>query len=194
MWRYKKISEELESIFESVLFNYIVNILTIIDAICIITVVVLEYMMLSLIHRDFLLFRKFIAEGFSQDVAQIEVYFNKTITKAHKINSSFEIGHLILSAIILTILGLFIFEVILKLIFTPKMFLKRKLEILEAVIIFISFGFDLMLVTATSNIISIVSLVTLIRLWRVGLVLDGEFVFRFVKYNYKYFICSFSNK
>ncbi|RNA03938.1 voltage-gated hydrogen channel 1 [Brachionus plicatilis] len=172
MWRYARISEELDSIFESAWFSYVVSIMTILDAICIITVIVIEYIMLSLIHRDFLLFQKYIAEGFYQNSSQIVVYLNKTLTKAHETRSNFEVGHIILSVVILTILSLFIMEMISKLIFTPRMFLKRKLEILEAIIIVISFGLDLTLVIGKSDIASIVSLVTLIRLWRVGLVLD----------------------
>lgn len=177
MWRYARISEKLHTIFESVKFNFFVNLLTIIDGICIITVIVLDYVMLSLIHRDYLLFKKLVTEGFTQNIPKITAYLNKTVTRAKKIQHDFEIGHIVLSAIILSIISLFVIEIILKLIFIPKIFLKRKLEIFEAIIIVITFCLDLTSIIAKNNLISIISLITLIRLWRIGLVLDGKKIY-----------------
>lgn len=169
-----RISEKLHTIFESVKFNFIVNVLTIIDAICTITVITFEYIMLSLVHRDYITFKKLVTEGLTQSIPKVTVYLNKTLTRAHKIQNNFETGHLILSAIILSIISLFIFEIILKLIFVPRIFLKRKLEIFEAVVLIITFGLDLTSTIAKNNITSIISLVTLTRLWRIGLILDGK--------------------
>ncbi|CAF0789677.1 unnamed protein product [Brachionus calyciflorus] len=105
----------------------------------------------------------------------LQEVLNVTIVKmkkAEKTKPNFELAHLILTVIILTILSLFIIEILTKLIFTPRIFIKRKFEILEAIVIIVSFGFDLTLIIGKDDILSIIGLATLIRLWRVGLILE----------------------
>lgn len=171
---YDKISKKIDIYFNSNWFNYIINALTLIDCTCVLIVLTLEYIELSLINKKYLEFSKLLTENaFSHNYNKLIVdkkLLNKFITD----QSKFEIAHVILTSVILTILGLFIIEIVLKLIFTPRIFLKQKFEIIEAIVIVISFALDLTLLFGNLEILSIISLATLIRLWRIGLIVNGK--------------------
>jgi hypothetical protein len=62
----------------------------------------------------------------------------------------------------LTILGVFILEIVVKLIFDPKSFLKL-LEFLDIIIVTVSFGLDLFLLLNNIQIHAITGLITLLR-------------------------------
>ena len=70
-----------------------------------------------------------------------------------------------------SILGIFIVEIILKLIFTTKAFLKSKLEIFDAIIVIISFILDI--VFFDHHAASAFELLTLLRLWRIARIING---------------------
>jgi hypothetical protein len=62
----------------------------------------------------------------------------------------------------LTILGVFILEIVAKLIFDPKSFLKL-LELLDVIIVTVSFGLNLFLLVNNIQIHTITGLITLLR-------------------------------
>ncbi|CAF0789658.1 unnamed protein product [Brachionus calyciflorus] len=172
---YKSISGKLEKYLNSTGFHTIINILTVIDCICIIIILILEYVELSIIHNDFLEFQKTLRDENFKDINLLQKTLNVTLEQVKRTETTrpnFRLAHIILTVIILTILSLFIIEILTKLIFTPRIFIKRKFEILEAIVIIVSFGFDFTLLIGRDEILSIIGLATLIRLWRIGLILE----------------------
>lgn len=72
----------------------------------------------------------------------------------------------------LAILCLFIIEIIIKLIFTPKSFLKI-LEIFDVFVILVSFSLNIYLFNKKHHIHSITGLITMLRLWRFTEIING---------------------
>lgn len=158
---YKSVSDYAKDIFESIWFNHVVNILTIINCICILAVLVIEHTELSIINRDFIrLSEEFLKERGKESIASILTHLD---TK-HQQTVDFRAIYKTFSIIILSILGAFIIEIVFKIIFTPKIFAQRQFEILEALIITISFVLNLSLLFEKSQVLSVISLITLIRL------------------------------
>ncbi|RNA21363.1 voltage-gated hydrogen channel 1 [Brachionus plicatilis] len=168
---YKKISDYAKHFFESNYFHHAVNILTIINCIAILIILVIEITELSIIDREFIkLSEEFLEEKKHQKIENIIMYFEMKHPKL----IDFAIVYKTLSILILSILGIFIIEIILKIIFVPKIFAQRQFEVVEALIVVISFMLNLSLLFEKSQVLSVISLITLIRLWRIGIVAEKE--------------------
>jgi hypothetical protein len=90
-----------------------------------------------------------------------------SINKYH----SLEILLIVLKYIGVTILGIFLIEIVLKISFTTKSFFKSKLEIFDAIIVIISFILDIVFFDHHAS--SAFELLTLLRLWRIGRIVNG---------------------
>jgi hypothetical protein len=73
-----------------------------------------------------------------------------------------EIILLILKYIGITILGIFIIEILIKIIFNTRIFLKTKMEIFDALVVVVSFALDILFFEHQNVAIQ---LLTLLRLW-----------------------------
>jgi len=72
----------------------------------------------------------------------------------------------------ITVLSMFAFEVILKIIFTPKHFFSHKMEIFDALVVFIAISLDV--VYLFDHLVSrIAGLIIFVRLWRVVRIVNG---------------------
>lgn len=163
---YKKISDELRKILNSKWFNYCINLLTIIDCLSVIIVLIIEYIELSMINKDYMKITKLIIQASKRTNKTAFLDLDETLANLEYYNpnvSDFKVAYQILTTVILTILGFFILEIIIKLIFLPKIFTERKFEIAEALIIVISFILNLSLLFEKVQVLSVISLITLIR-------------------------------
>ena len=163
---YKTISDKLRKILSSQWFNHCINVLTIIDCLSVIIVLIIEYIELSIINKDYLRITKLFLQASKRTNTSEIMNLNETLANLEYYNpnvSDFKIASKILTTIILTILGFFILEIIIKLIFLPRIFTERKFEIAEALVIVISFILNLSLIFEKVQVLSVISLVTLIR-------------------------------
>lgn len=78
----------------------------------------------------------------------------------------------ILHYLSITILSIFLVELCLKLFAMGKSFFHHKMEMLDAVIVIVSFALDIAFID-TEGINSAVHLLVILRLWRVGRVVNG---------------------
>ena len=72
----------------------------------------------------------------------------------------------------LTILSLFMVELILKIVFLNKELLKSKLEIFDALIVLVSFGFE-MVFLKDDELEAIGQLTSIFRIWRLVRIVNG---------------------
>ena len=86
----------------------------------------------------------------------------------------------------LTILSLFMVELILKIVFLNKEILKSKLEIFDALVVLVSFGFE-MVFLKDDELEAIGQLTSIFRIWRLVRIVNGigfiiwEFFFIYYK-------------
>ncbi len=73
----------------------------------------------------------------------------------------------------MSILSFFVLEVIVKIIVMPRIFLKHKLEILDAIVIILSFSLNVYLLFRKDDLESVVGLFALLRLWRIWEIING---------------------
>lgn len=97
----------------------------------------------------------------------------------HNLHFYFHLAECILQYASLTILAIFVVEIVVKLVFIPKVFIKSKWEILDAMVVVISFGINIYLLNNKHIIMSIGGLLTLLRLWRITEIVNGNFNFKF---------------
>lgn len=74
----------------------------------------------------------------------------------------------------LTILCLFLVEILTKLIFNTHHFLKSKLEIFDGIIVIISFALDVAFLDGEAS--PAIGLITLLRLWRIARIVNGKII------------------
>ena len=72
----------------------------------------------------------------------------------------------------LSILGLFIIEIIVKLVFNTHHFIRSKLEILDAVVVIVSFILDIVFFSNDASIA--LELLIVLRLWRIARIVNGN--------------------
>ena len=84
---------------------------------------------------------------------------------------SLEIALTVLKYIGVTILGIFIVEIALKLGFTTRAFLHSKLELFDAFIVIVSFILDIIFFDHHAS--AAIELITLLRLWRITRIVNG---------------------
>lgn len=158
---YKIISNYAKGFFESKLFHHFINTLTIINCIAILIILVIEHTELSTINREFLhLSEEFLKGNDNKSMEKFIIHFEKKHPKLIDLQILFKT----LAILSLSILGIFLIEIIFKIIFLPKIFAQRQFEILEALIIVISFILNLSLLFEKIQVLSVISLITLIRL------------------------------
>ena len=71
----------------------------------------------------------------------------------------------------ISILCMFVVEILVKLIFTPRVFIKVW-EILDALVVVISFGLNIYLIKQELGMI--VLFITILRLWRIFEIVNGK--------------------
>ncbi|CAF0817140.1 unnamed protein product [Brachionus calyciflorus] len=163
---YKLISRFVKKTIDSQWFNHCINFLTIINCLSVIVVLIIEFIELSIINREYTkLTKDILKESIRFDLIEPND-LNETLSNFIKYDPTipdFKIAYSILSIIVLTILCLFLIEIVIKLIFLPSIFKRRKFEIAEALIVFISFVLNLSLFFEKVRVLSVISLITLIR-------------------------------
>jgi hypothetical protein len=161
----------LDTLFHSKRFNIFINVLVIINFILVITDLTLEYVELSLIDREFKRFQFELRKSLENDEIEAILKFKFSDTKTYSdVRKIFRI-------ILISISGFFIFEQLTKLIFLPKIFIHNKLEILDAIFVMISFVSALFVLVNSRDLLSVVTLLTLIRLWRLSVLFKRNFEF-----------------
>ena len=71
----------------------------------------------------------------------------------------------------LVILAVFLVEIIIKLIFNTRVFLKTKLEIFDSIIVIVSFILDIVFFNSDTTIAF--QFILLLRFWRVARIVNG---------------------
>ncbi|CAF0817160.1 unnamed protein product [Brachionus calyciflorus] len=119
-----------------------------------------------------------------ENFARYEQAFNSTIRKksnyfdlvhsldAKSISILISVEH-VLKFLSLSILCFFVIEIILKLIFTPREVFKSIWGILDAIVVFVSFFLDILLLRNKQLLHTVTGLLTLFRLWRIARILSG---------------------
>jgi hypothetical protein len=92
-------------------------------------------------------------------------------TKSHNVH--FHTLEEIFKILGLTVLSIFVVELILKLVCMPKQWLKSKMEILDGVVVTVSFIIDIIFFE-NSDASSAFGLLLLLRLWRLGRIINGN--------------------
>lgn len=157
---YKTISNFSKELFESNIFHHFINTLTVINCVAILIILVIEHTELSTINREFLnLSQEFLKKNQKKGIEIFIIHFEMKHPKL----IDFQIVYRTLAILSLSILAIFLFEIIFKIIFLPKIFAHRQFEILEALIIVISFILNLSLLFEKIQVLSVISLITLIR-------------------------------
>uniref|UniRef100_H2Z728 Voltage-gated hydrogen channel 1 n=1 Tax=Ciona savignyi TaxID=51511 RepID=H2Z728_CIOSA len=83
----------------------------------------------------------------------------------------------ILHGFSLSILSIFMVEIALKIIADPHHFIRHKVEVLDAVVVVISFGVDIALIfVGESEALAALGLLVILRLWRVFRIINGIIV------------------
>ena len=97
-------------------------------------------------------------------------------TKAINIENQDHINDNLISYILkyvgLTILGIFLVEIVIKLAFNTRAFLKSKLELFDSTIVIASFVLDIVFFDHSAH--SAFELITLLRLWRIARIVNGS--------------------
>jgi voltage-gated hydrogen channel 1 len=143
----KKPNNKIKSFLESHRFHTIIVILVIVDCLCVAIELIIEH---------------------------VEKYVLGNNDKHSHSHLYFHIIENILKYTSLTILALFVIEIIVKLIFVPRIFVKLKWEILDALVVIISFGVNLYLLFNKHLVTSVGILLTLLRLWRITEIVNGK--------------------
>ena len=89
----------------------------------------------------------------------------------HQAHLIFHVLEMIFKYTSITILGMFVVEFIVKLIFTPRVFIKVW-EILDALVVVISFGLNIYLINQDLGMS--VLFITILRLWRIFEIVNGK--------------------
>jgi hypothetical protein len=158
----------LEKVFNSYAFHLSINVLVICNMILIFVDLTLEYIELSLVESDFVKLRNALATYLTtsnETVLQLE--FSYELSKSH---TNYSNARSTLRIVMLSIQTFFMAEIVLKVAFVPHIFTENKLEVLDSIFILISFISILIVFTRGRDIVSIVSLITLTRLWRIAVV------------------------
>lgn len=92
-------------------------------------------------------------------------------TNKSQSNNALEIILLVLKYFGLTILGIFLIEIVIKLAFNTRAFLKSKLELFDSVIVIVSFVLDIVFFDHHAH--AAFELITLLRLWRIARIVNG---------------------
>jgi hypothetical protein len=170
---YEKLCKYFEHLFESRSFNVIVNILVLLSIFAITLEIIIEYTELSDIQAEYLKAEKVL---FNFIKANFPTQIDETRTSLQEMGQQFlhdelSIEHkrhfnliAILRIIPLIISCLFMFELVLKTIFTPQIF-KKKREMLDTIVIFLSFSVDILVFVWPQEITSVIGLITVVRLW-----------------------------
>jgi hypothetical protein len=165
---YDSLKVFFKELFESNSFNLLVNLLVILNCMSIIIELILEYIELSEIHRDYLELErtlnglKAFQNGKSSKNASYlwlkrNVNSDEIFSKKHDHKL-----HLILRLIPVCISSLFMTELLLKIIFMRSIF-RQKREIFDAVVIIAGFIVDVITLASRSEIATVVGLITIIR-------------------------------
>jgi len=162
--------DKIIKFLESHLFHKIVIIFVVIDCLC----VSLEFMLESIEQY-------FITDRENDYLKSNETFNLNNSNKTDQYHSSKNVqAHLIFYVLIsifkygsITILGMFCIEIIAKILFTPKVYLKIW-EILDAFVILTSFALNLYLVKTKFGMS--VLFITILRLWRVFEIINGNLI------------------
>ena len=146
----KKSNNKIKSFLESHKFHTIIVILVIVDCLCVAIELIIEHL------------EKYVLGN------------NDADDKHSHSHLYFHIIENILKYTSLTILALFVIEIIVKLIFVPRIFIKLKWEILDALVVIISFGVNLYLLFNKHLVTSVGIFLTLLRLWRITEIVNGK--------------------
>jgi hypothetical protein len=176
MTSYASIGAFLDKLFNSYWFHLAVNVLVLANAVLIFTDLTLEYIELSKVERSFLKLKHAIASyllaaATSNDTNPSE--FNMPDSALH--SSPTSTARLVIRIVMLLVLIIFMIEIILKLVFVPRVFLINKLEVFDSLFVLVSFVSTCVVIAIGSDIVSLVSLIMLTRLWRLTVLFKRNF-------------------
>ena len=146
--------EKIRSFLKSEKFHTIVVVLVVFDCLCVTLELTLEHI------------EKYVLGDQKRDHVNNDLHFY------------FHLFENILKYTTITILALFVLEVVTKLVFIPKVFIESKWEILDALVVVISFAINIYLLKNKQLVMSIGALLTLLRLWRITEIVNGKLIKR----------------
>lgn len=161
---YKRIKHDIEKLQSSSKYHWIIIYLVAIDCFSIITELLIEYIELSITSEKFHFTQHYLDQGV--------INLNKT----HKLLTHYsrlenQIGSYNWLCVLETffkylgtsILGIFVIEFVVKLIFTPRKLFAKKWEFIDTIIVITSFSVNLYLIKRHHAVHSTIGLITLLR-------------------------------
>lgn len=189
--RFQRFRHHVKHVLNSHYFHVLVIVLIVVDCLCVLGEIVIDYVDVtlakhgrqahntthalqttkmisalidsseSIVHRDS---TEYIYADHGDDNHTIS---HERVAAHHaghpKLHHALEVTEDVLKFISLAILGLFIIEIVLKMLFTPGKFFKSKLEIMDAVVIVVSFVVSLLVINIKHVIHSFGALLIVIR-------------------------------
>lgn len=189
---YGHIKYELEKLQLSTRYQWLIIFLVGLDCFCIGIELLIEFIELSLIKQEYY----FTKEHFFQDLIKLNdtyIMLNTSSTFFHLISETSKLHKTLFylenffKYLGTSILGLFIIEFVIKAIFIPMNFFIKIWEFIDAVIVLFSFTVNIYLFKRNHAVHSIIGLITLLRLWRITEIINGNFFFIFNKTFILYF-------
>ena len=163
--------DKVKRILESHQFHTAVIVLVIIDCLCVAIELILDFMEKESkspmsAHLDVIKSNHSLLNS-SENLHHQPVHHH---SNTHMI---IEILEKVLKYTSLSILGFFVIEITFKIAFIPKVFVKNKFEIFDAVVVIISFATNLFLFFYKHIVYSIGALLTILRLWRITEIINA---------------------
>ena len=150
--------------------------LVVIDCICVAVELMLDLWLKKVVANREIKHSRLVSDHHLNKSSIIENIHPSAHHEVHHESSAhfyLEIFEEILKYSSLSILGFFILELIFKLIFMPKYFLKNKFEIFDGFVIVVSFTVNIVLFFFKEVIYSIGGLLTVLRLWRITEIINA---------------------
>ena len=177
---YGHIKYEIQKLQLSTKYQWLIIFLVGLDCFCIGIELLIEFFELSLIKQEYHLTKEhlfhdliklndthFILNNMSQILHSMNEASNLHTTLFYLENFFKYLGT--------SILGLFIVDFFIKAIFIPMSFFVKVWEFIDALIVLISFTLNIYLIKRNHAVHSIIGLLTLLRLWRITEIINGNF-------------------
>ena len=185
--------KKMGTLLESHTFHIVIIVLIVIDCMCVLGEIFIDYIdiVVNTVPKT-MQHSSEISQNHNHNHNEIELKTNNhsslSSSSSHQhqhgehrflhpsIHEAFELMEEFFKYLSLIILTLFMIELVLKLTFIPRIFLKHKLEIMDAFVVVISFVVAISLVRVKHVIHSFSGLLTILRLWRITEIVNNVLV------------------
>ena len=178
-------TELIKKLFHSHKFHKAIVILVIIDCLCVAVELIIEHIDVYVLGYDGDMKKsddlpatysanKSVSNGVTDYNNATSTSYSKPTDPNYNLHLFLAVLAKILKITSIIILSVFVVEILFKLVFLFKMFIRSKFEIFDAFIIVVSLGVNIFLLMNKKMVMSIGGLLTLFRLWRITEIVNGK--------------------